>query len=278
TIETDEAHVASRYGGRVSQIFAREGDALKAGQTLIRLEAPELNARRELAAAQLAELEAGSRKQEIAAARHDWEALQAELEKARSDARRAERLFQEKTISPTEREQAATRAQTLEKNAAAALSRYDLLKAGARPEEIEQAKARLAELDAQLAELNVVSPAESVLEALSVKVGDVLAANREVATLSLPSHIWVRVYVPEPWLGKIKLGEKVRVRVDSDPGVNFSGNVEQIATEAEFTPRNVQTVGERIKQVFGVKIRLNNEQGKLRAGMAADVSFPRIGG
>src|SRR5947199_6726689 len=141
---------------------------------------------------------------------------------------------------------------------------------------VTQARAQLADIDAQLAEMQVVAPTDSILEVLSVKAGDVLAANREVATLLLPQHLWVRVYVPEPWLGHIQLGEKVTVKVDSDPDKGFSGEVEQIAREAEFTPRNVQTVGERIKQVFGIKIRLDNSEGRLRAGMAADVIFPGL--
>jgi HlyD family secretion protein len=107
-------------------------------------------------------------------------------------------------------------------------------------------------------------------------VGDVLPANREVATLILPQHLWVRVYVPEPWLGLIKLGDAVRVRVDSSPDRDFSGTVEQINRKAEFTPRNVQTVEDRIKQVFGVKIRLDNKEDKLRAGMSADIFFPDV--
>jgi HlyD family secretion protein len=97
-----------------------------------------------------------------------------------------------------------------------------------------------------------------------------------VATLLLTNHLWVRVFVPEPWLGHIQLGERVTVRVDSDPGKDFTGVVEQIARAAEFTPRNVQTVGERIKQVFGIKVRLDSREGKLRAGMAADVTFPNV--
>jgi multidrug resistance efflux pump len=94
--------------------------------------------------------------------------------------------------------------------------------------------------------------------------------------LLLLHHLWVRVYVPEPWLGQIQTGDEVNVRVDSDPSKEFRGAVEQIGREAEFTPRNVQTVGERIKQVFGVKVRLDDKDGKLRAGMAADVSFPKV--
>ena len=101
-------------------------------------------------------------------------------------------------------------------------------------------------------------------------------ANREVATLILPDRLWVRVYVPEPWLGLIKLNDTVRVRVDSYPDRDFSGAVEQINRKAEFTPRNVQTVEDRIKQVFGVKIRLDNKEDTLRAGMSADIFFPNV--
>ena len=249
---------------------------MKAGQVLIELNAAELQAKRSQAAAQLAELEAGPRPDEIEAAKHDWEAQAAQLEQARADAKRADDLFAKKTIPETDREQAMTRARTLEKNVAAAKSRYDLLLAGTRPERIAQARAQLAELDAQLGEMKILAPSDCVLEVLSVKVGDVVAANRELATLLLPQHLWVRVYVPEPWLGHIQLSDKVAVGVDAVPLRDFSGLVEQIARTAEFTPRNVQTVGERIKQVFGVKVRLDNQAGKLRAGMAADVTFPNV--
>ena len=276
TIETDEVRVASRYGGRVDEIMPQEGDALKAGQVIVELDAAELRARREQSAAQLAELEAGPRKEEIEAAQHDWEALVAQSEQARADAKRATELFTQKTISETEHDQALSRARALEKNAAAAKSRYDLLLAGTRPERIAQARAHLAEIDTQLREMQINAPSDCVLEVLDVKVGDVLAANREVATLLLSQHLWVRVYVPEPWLGQIKLNESVKVRVDSDPGKDFSGVVEQIARAAEFTPRNVQTADERIRQVFGIKVRLDNREDKLRAGMAADVFFPEV--
>lgn len=276
TIETDEVRVASRYGGRVEKLHAQEGDALKTGQRIAELDAAELKARRDQVAAQLAELEAGPRQQEIEAAKHDWEALVSELDQARVDAKRADELFAQKTISATEHDQANTRAATLEKNVAAARSRYDLLLAGTRPERLAQARAQLAEIDSQLREMAIAAPSDSVLEVLSVKVGDVLAPNQDIATLLLTNHLWVRVYVPEPWLGRIQLGEPVTVRVDSDPGKDFSGVVEQIARAAEFTPRNVQTVTERIKQVFGIKIRLDNREGKLRAGMAADVTFPNV--
>jgi len=85
------------------------------------------------------------------------------------------------------------------------------------------------------------------------------------------------VYVPETWLAHIKIGDLAKVRVDGYPNKDFSGVVEQIARQAEFTPRNVQTAEERVKQVFGIKVRLDNPTGDLRAGMSVDVSFANVG-
>lgn len=276
TIETDEVRVASRYGGRVEKVSAQEGDSLTNGQTIVQLEASELKTRHDQVAAQLAELIAGPRKEEISAAKAEWELQKTNLEYARKDSKRAEELFATKTLSEAERDLAVSKTKSLEKSAAATKSRYDLLLAGTRPEQIAQARAKLAEIETQLREMQIAAPGDCVLEVLSVKVGDVLAPNQEVATLLLSQHIWVRVFVPEPWLGHIKLGDAVRVRVDSFSGKNFSGTVEQIARAAEFTPRNVQTVGERVKQVFGIKVRLDNSENQLRAGMAADVSFADV--
>lgn len=249
---------------------------LKAGQVIAELDAAELRARRAQAVASVSELEAGPRPEEIAAAKHDWEALAAELEFVKADDRRSRELFEQKTIAETERDRVASRARSLEKNVAAAKARYDLLRAGTRPERLAQARAQLAEIDAQLREMKITAPSDSVLEVLEAKPGDVLAPNRSIATLLLPQHTWVRVFVPEPWLGHMKLGQRAKVRVDSFPGEEFEGEVEQINRQAEFTPRNVQTLGDRVKQVFGVKVRLINKDEKLRAGMAADVAFSGV--
>ncbi len=252
TIEVDEARVGPRSGGRVEKIFAWEGDRLHAGQPIVQLDASELHARRDLAAAQ------------IDTAIHDADAQQAQLEFLRDDARRQQDLLKRRVVSPSDAERADSSAKAQEKNVAAAKMR------------VAQARAQLADIDAQLAEMQVVAPSDSILEVLSVKVGDILPPNREAATLLLTGHLWVRVYVPEPWLGQIKVGDHVRVRVDSFPGKDFDGAVEQINRQAEFTPRNVQTVADRIQQVFGVKIRLPSDDERLRAGMSADVYFPNL--
>lgn len=252
TIEVDEVHVAPRFGGRVAKIHVREGDSLKAGDVIVELEAPELAARREVAAAA------------INTAERDVEAMAAQLKFMRADAKRQQDLLRSSAVSSNEAERAQSVATAQEKSLAAAETR------------VIQARAQLADVEAQLREMRVLAPSDSVVEILSVKVGDVLAPNREVATLILPSYLWVRVYVPQPWLGFIKLGEEVQVRVDSFPDEVFKGVVEQINRQAEFTPRNVQTVEDRIRQVFGVKIRLENHDEKLRAGMSADVTFANV--
>lgn len=252
TIEVDEVHVGPRAAGRVEKIFAQEGDRLHAGQPIVQLEASELLARRDLAAAQ------------IETALRDVDSQTALLDFLRDDAKRQQDLLKRKVISPTDAQKADSSARAEDKIVEASKMR------------VVQARAQLADIDAQLAEMQVKAPTDSVLEVLSVKVGDVLPANREVATLLLPEHLWVRVFVPEAWLGLIKVGDHVRVRVDSFPNKDFDGVVEQVNRQAEFTPRNVQTVADRIRQVFGVKIRLPNNDEHLRAGMSADAYFPNV--
>jgi HlyD family secretion protein len=252
TIEVDEVHVGPRSPGRVDKIFAQEGDQLHAGQPIVELEATEMRARRDLAAAQ------------IETAIRDTDSQTAQLDFLREDARRQQDLLRRKVVSPNDAEKAASAARSQEKIVESAKMR------------VVQARAQLADIDAQLAEMQVTAPTDSILEILSVKVGDVLPANREVATLLLPQHLWVRVYVPEPWLGLIKVGDPVRIRVDSFPGQDFPGTVEQVKRQAEFTPRNVQTVEDRVRQVYGVKIRLPNNDDRLRAGMAVDAYFPNV--
>ncbi len=251
TVEVDEVHVASRAGGRVEKVFAREGEQLAAGAPIVKLEAAELPAQLDLARAQ------------VEAALREVESQKAQLEFLRGDTRRQQELLRNRTVSPSEAERAASLANAQEKSVEASEMR------------VAQAKANLAEIETRLREMTVLSPGPAILEVLSVKVGDVLPPNREVATLILPEYLWVRVYVPQPWLGHIRIGDKVRVRVDAFPERDFGGVVEQVSRQAEFTPRNVQTVEDRVRQVFAVKVRLENGE-KLRAGMAADVEFPGV--
>lgn len=152
-----------------------------------------------------------------------------------------------------------------------------LLEAGSRKEDIAQAEATVTAAQAvvgvierQMAELAVTAPLDSTVEAVDLRPGDLIAANAPVISLTDPSELWVRAFVPENRLD-VQLGQKVAVRVDSLPDRRFAGHISYIARTAEFTPSNVQTPEERSKQVFRIKVLLDEGRDVLRAGMSADV-------
>src|SRR5205085_6117249 len=126
---------------------------------------------------------------------------------------------------------------------------------------------------ARFRERQVVAPSAALVEVLDVRPGDLIAPNTPVATLLEKDQIYVRIYIPETEFGRVNVGQKAEVRVDSFPNTVFDGEVEQINQQAEFLPRNVQTLAERVHQVFGVKIRINDPTGHVRPGMAADVKL-----
>jgi multidrug resistance efflux pump len=156
-----------------------------------------------------------------------------------------------------------------------------LVLAGPRVEEIADARAQLAEAQARLeqikvnlAEGQVLAPANAIVEVLSVRPGDLLTPNQTVARLLEKDQLFVRIFVPEPQLGLVKVGQRAKIKVDTF-AQPFDGTVEQINSQGEFTPRNVQSRDERNHLVFGVKVRLDNREGKLKAGMAADVTLEK---
>ncbi len=275
TLTAGELRAASRAGGRVTRIDAPEGTTVTRGQVLMVLDAPELTARRDQAAAALAELEAGARPQERDAAKADADALASELETARSDLKKVRDLYRQNAVPVADRDRAASRVTALEKSLAAAKARRDLLTSGPRVQTVEVARARLAETEALLSETVVRAPGDGVVETVSVHEGEIAPPGRELATLVRPGDLSLRVYIPEPWLGFVREGEEVRLRTAAFPGRDFRARVERIARTAEFTPRNVQTAGERIRQTFAVTLGVPPGQDGLRAGMSADALFPR---
>jgi multidrug resistance efflux pump len=166
--------------------------------------------------------------------------------------------------------------------AAADLARAEaaetLLLAGTRKEDLAAAEARaamarsdLALVEADLKEAVVVAPEKCVLEVLSVRRGDVLAPRAPVARLHRASDLWVKVFVPETEIGKVRVGQSAAATVDSFPGRKFAGKVSWIGAQAEFTPRNVQSVDERRHQVFAVRVVVADPEGVFKSGMAAEV-------
>src|SRR6266481_2003524 len=147
------------------------------------------------------------------------------------------------------------------------------LERGNRREDVDLAKAAYAYDEARFRERQVAAPSAAIVEVLDVRPGDLIAPNTPIATLLEKDQIYVRIYIPETEYGRLKLGQRAEVRVDSFPNTVFEGVLEQINQQAEFLPRNVQTREERVHQVFGVKIRINDPAGKVLAGMAADVKL-----
>jgi multidrug resistance efflux pump len=135
---------------------------------------------------------------------------------------------------------------------------------------VESARAAVAAIDRQIEELKVVSPVAGTVESIELEPGDLVAANAPALSVLDASRLWVRAYVPENRLS-LRVGQRVPVRVDAFPGRRFMGRITFIARDAEFTPGNVQTPEERSKQVFRIKVTIEQGLNVLRPGMAADV-------
>ncbi len=155
-----------------------------------------------------------------------------------------------------------------------------MMRVGARPEEIADARAQLAEAQAKVEQFKILisegelhAPTRARVEAVSIRPGDVITADRSVMKLLEADQLFVRIFVPEPDLVKIKIGQNVQVKVDAGEAQFLEGTIEQINEQGEFTPRNVQSREERNHQVFGVKIKLKNTDSKLKSGMAVSVNL-----
>jgi multidrug resistance efflux pump len=256
------------------------------------------------ARAELEEARSGYRQEQVAQARADMERARADAVNAERTYRRAEQLAAEGAVSRQERDDAeaawkmaVARLQSAEQRftelergfraeaVAAAQARYDQAEAvrerierGFRVEEVAAARAEVARAEGALREARarhrerqVLAPAAAVVEALDVRPGDLIPPNTPVATLLERDQLYVRIYIPETRIGHVRVSQRAEVRVDSFPGRVFAAEVEQINQKAEFLPRNVQTREERVHQVFGVKLRIDDPERRIRAGMAADV-------
>lgn len=287
-VEIQEVRLGSKVGGRVAEVSVREGDIVSAGQLLVRFEEPELEAQRDQWQARLKSMEAelekaknGPRPEEIRQARSDLEMAEANLRLARENFTRIETIYKQGASYRAEYDAARAARDQAASQVGAAKAKLDLLLAGTRAEDIADAEARvlemrgkLRELEANIQEAFVRAPERAVVEVLAVRKGDLVSANQPIVRVLRADDLWVKVYVPETELGKVRLGQEVAVTIDSYPGRRFTGVVRQIASESEFTPRNVQSAEERRNQVFGVKVYVADPEGIFKSGMAAEAVFP----
>lgn len=287
-IEVTEANLGFKIPGRVIARPVSEGDRIRTGELVARMDDTEQKEqlalrRAELAGtrAVLAKLEAGSRPQEIVAAKAALQSAEAERHQARLDYARQKELRSKDAIADRELEAAQARLQVAEARVGEAGAHLKLVQEGPRAEDISQARAHVAQAQAAvaLAETQVdntrlVSPLTGVVLSHDIEPGEYVSPGTPVVTVADLQHVWVRAYVNETDLGRIRHGEKVGVRTDSFPGKVFHGIIGFIASEAEFTPKTVQTTKERVKLVFRIKVDVENQNDELKPGMPADVIIP----
>lgn len=349
-IELTRVDIAFKTSGKLVERAVDEGDDVRAGQVLARLDREQLERQRQaqvaalaLAEAQLAqartavrwqreavsadvegrraelgaaqarleELRAGSRPQEIAEAQAAVAAARTEFERASRDWERAQVLHKNDDISTAQRDQYRARHEAAAAALKQAEQRASLVEAGPRGETIEaaasqvararagvrageanaleterrqqetaareaetaRARAQLALIDAQLADTVAVSPVGGVVLVKAADPGEVVAPGTTVLSVGDIDHPWLRGYIGARDLGRVKIGNPVRVTTDSFPGKIYKGRVTFIASEAEFTPKQIQTQEERLKLVYRVKIDVENPGRELKSNMPADAEI-----
>jgi HlyD family secretion protein len=300
-VEATEVRVAPEVGGRVLEIKVDEGDRVEAGTLLARLDTSDteiairrVEAERAQAQAQLRLLQAGARPEEIRQARAQAEsavadvaAVDSELRAANDDVARFEALLVSKAGSRKQRDDAVTRRDVAAARVEAARERVRAaneavarLKAGARREELAAAQARIDAIDAQLAALrknvadaNLVAPVGGIVTSRLMDAGEIVNPRAPVVVVTDLDRAWANVYVDEPVVPRLKLGQGIALVTDAQQRID--GKITFISPKAEFTPRNVQTAEERTKLVFRIKVTTDNRQGILKSGMPVEAEIPR---
>lgn len=349
-IELTEVQIGFKTSGRLAERRVDEGDSVKAGEVIARLDDDtlqkqkereqagleaatallaqartavdwqretvdsEIGARRadlDQTVARLNELEAGSRPQEIDQARAAVAAAEAEQQRAAQDWDRAQVLFKQDDISRAQFDQFRARNETAAAALREARERSALVKEGPRKEQIEaaramvsrakaalrqaeaqkfelkrreqeiptrqaeigRARAQLQYVEAQIDDTTVSSPVGGVVLVKAADVGEILAPGTTVVTIGDLDHPWLRGYINETDLGRVKLGDKVRITTDSYPGKTYQGRISFIASEAEFTPKQIQTPEERVKLVYRIKVDVDNQHRELKLNMPVDAEI-----
>lgn len=284
TIEVTSVELAFKVGGRLMQRLVDEGALVSAGQLVARLEDDELKQERSVRVADeqatrsaLADLEAGSRREEIAQGEAALARMRADADKLARDAERAEALFKREVIPQKDLDAARSAREASASSVREAEQRLRLLKAGPRPDAVRQARARLEGSSAgrslsetRLSQTILSAPMAGLVLAKHAEPGEILAAGAPVVTIGKMDEVWVRAYIPETELGRVSTGQRAQVTTDTWPGRSFEGRVSFISSTAEFTPKNVQTGQERVKLVYRIKITLPNPKGELKPGMPVD--------
>jgi HlyD family secretion protein len=283
TIECTQVRVAAEVGGRIAALHFREGDYVKKGQKLGEIDPAGYQLRRDEASAALAQAQAqldlmlaGNRDEDIQRARAQVREAKAVADADAADRQRIIDVFTKESCTPRQRDEAVAKAERSAAALSAAEQQLARLVRGNRQEEIRSsqaaadlAKARLAQSEKAVHDCVIMAPMDGAITTKTCEPGEVLGPGVPWATLSRLDEVWVSLYIPEPALGRVKLGQKVSIAIDGD-ATRYDGDITYISPEAEFTPRNVQTPDERAKLVYRVKVTLPNPRGIFKPGMPAD--------
>lgn len=283
-IEAHESLVSFKVSGRIIDLPIEEGQSVDSGALLAKLENADYlqkvridEANVKVRQSDLALKLAGTREQEINAAEQNVVNSQADLEQKKLDFARADRLYKEDAISAQDRDLAATALKRSDATLQAAKQKHNEALEGSRKEDIEIARANLNAADANLGMSRVNlgytvlrAPTSGVITVRQSELGEVVVPGTPVVTLADLDHIWLRAYLAETDLGRIHYGQDATITTDTYPGKQYHGRISFIASDAEFTPKSVQTYKERVTLVYRIKIDIDNPNHELKPGMPAD--------
>lgn len=283
-IEAHESVLSFKAQGRIVNLPVEEGQWVEAGALLAQLDGEDFRQQVRLDEstvqvrdAELALALAGSRQTEIKAYEQAVLDAKADLDQKKLDFARAEKLFREDAVSQQFRDLAETNLKRAQATYERARQNYEQALEGTRKEQIQiasrnvgQAKENLGMSRIRLSYTALRAPVAGVVLVRQAERGEVVAAGTPVVTIGDLDHIWLRAYVSETDLGRIHWGQQVRVTTDTFPGKSYQGRISFISSEAEFTPKSVQTEKERVTLVYRIKIDLENSNHELKPGMPAD--------
>lgn len=288
TVEARETDLAFQVPGRIAALDVDEGDAVAAGQRVARLDpsdyalaAARADAEAEASRAALALLEAGSRPQEVKVAEAAAAQAEAQLKFARAETRRVAKLVPRQLASQDQLDRVRLQEDVAGTSLAQARQQLALVKEGPRKEEIARARAAYQGLQQaaavarrQLGYVDLTSPEAGRVTVRLAEPGEVVTVGQTVLRVDAVAHPWVRAYVNEKDLPRLRLGQAAQVKADGLPGKTFTGRLSFISPEAEFTPKTVETRELRVDLVYRIKVEVDNPQGELKIGMPVDVILP----
>ena len=284
TIEITEINISSKNADEVADLKVGEGAYVSSGDLLaiinhsiLDLQLKQYEAQAGIAKAQLELLLKGTRTEDLQIAEETVLQAKTNYQDAEKDLARVKDLFEKGNISEKEKENGENKYAVTKAQYNSALLTLNKLKKGAREEEINSAKFQynqnLAIMEVQKQRIDdcfVKSPVNGIVTNQLVEIGEFVNVGTPIYTISKTDTAYLTIYVTEPELGHINIGDEAKIKIDSDPKKVLIGRIIYISPNAEFTPKNIQTKEDRVKQVFGVKIEISNEEGILKAGMPAD--------